>query len=81
MPSGGAEHAQAGRGDVAVLDSSPEDAAQVASDILEQAPTGEYPYLTELTTERVLQGDCHFGDEFEVGLDLLLDSLERAIER
>jgi len=28
-----------------------------------------------------MQADYDFGDEFEVGLDLLLDSLERAIER
>lgn len=60
---------------------SPEEAEQVAHDILELAPTGEFPYLAELATERVLRGDYHFGDEFEVGLDLLLDSLERAIER
>jgi AcrR family transcriptional regulator len=60
---------------------SPEEAERVAHDILEQAPAGEFPYLAELATERVLQGDYHFGDEFEVGLDLLLDSLERAIER
>jgi hypothetical protein len=28
-----------------------------------------------------MQAGYDFGDEFEVGLDLLLDSLERAIER
>jgi AcrR family transcriptional regulator len=60
---------------------SPEDAAQVAHDILRQAPAGEYPYLAELAAERVMQAGYDFGDEFEVGLDLLLDSLERAIER
>jgi AcrR family transcriptional regulator len=60
---------------------SPEDAAQVAHDILRQAPAGEYPYLAELAAERVMQADYDFGDEFEVGLDLLLDSLQRAIER
>lgn len=60
---------------------SPKDAAQVAHDILRQSPAGEYPYLAELAAERVMQADYDFGDEFEVGLDLLLDSLERAIER
>lgn len=55
--------------------------AQVAHDILRQVPAGEYPYLAELATERVMQANYDFGDEFEVGLDLLLDSLERAIER
>jgi AcrR family transcriptional regulator len=60
---------------------SPEDAAQVAHDILTQAPAGEYPYLAELAAERVLQAGYDLGDEFAVGLDLLLGSLERAIER
>ncbi|MDT5287829.1 MAG: hypothetical protein QOG79_3830 [Mycobacterium sp.] len=60
---------------------SPDAAAQVAHDILRRAPAGEYPYLAELAAERVVQAECDFGDEFEVGLDLLLDSMERAIER
>jgi hypothetical protein len=36
------------------------------------------PYLTELAAEHVLQPGCHYGDEFEIGLDLILDALERA---
>ena len=38
----------------------------------------EYPYLTELTVEHVLQPGYDYGDEYEFGLDLILDGLERA---
>jgi hypothetical protein len=34
--------------------------------------------VTELATEHVLQPGYHYGDEFEIGLDILLDALERA---
>ncbi len=37
----------------------------------------EYPHLTELTLEHVLQPRYDYGDEYEFGLDLILDSLER----
>ena len=36
------------------------------------------PHLTELTTRHVLQPGYHYGNEFEIGLDLILDALERA---
>ena len=38
----------------------------------------EYPHLTELTLEHVLQPGYDYGNEFEFGLDLILDGLERA---
>jgi hypothetical protein len=41
-------------------------------------PADEYPYLTELTVEHVLKPGYDYGDEFEFGLDLILDGLERA---
>jgi AcrR family transcriptional regulator len=49
--------------------------AEVAGQILEQFPTDSYPYLTELTIEHVLQPGYDYGDEFEFGLDLILDGL------
>jgi len=55
-----------------------EETAEVAQMILEQLPADEYPYLTELTIEHVLQPGYDYGDEFEFGLDLILDGLERA---
>jgi AcrR family transcriptional regulator len=53
----------------------PDAAAEVAGQILEQFPTDSYPYLTELTIEHVLQPGYDYGDEFEFGLDLILDGL------
>jgi len=52
-------------------------APDVAGAILAQFPSREYPYLAELTAEHVLQPGYDYGDEFEFGLDLILDGLER----
>ena len=41
-------------------------------------PAGAYPYLAEMATEHVLRPGYHYGGEFEIGLDLILDALERA---
>ena len=38
----------------------------------------DYPHLVELTTEHLLQPGYSYGDEFEYGLGLILDSLEAA---
>jgi hypothetical protein len=37
------------------------------------------PYLFELATEHVLQPGYDFGDEFDFGLDTILDALARAL--
>ncbi|HEX9376879.1 MAG TPA: TetR/AcrR family transcriptional regulator C-terminal domain-containing protein, partial [Actinomycetota bacterium] len=47
--------------------------------ILAQFPPEEYPYLAELAIEHVLQPGYDYGDEFEFGLDLILDGLERLL--
>jgi AcrR family transcriptional regulator len=52
--------------------------AQVAQQIIGQLPAAQYPHLTELATGHVLQPGYDYGNEFEIGLDLILDSLERA---
>jgi AcrR family transcriptional regulator len=52
--------------------------AEVAEMIFKQFPADEYPHLTELTVEHVLQPGYDYGNEFEFGLDLILDGLERA---
>ena len=46
--------------------------------MLAQFPADEYPHLAELTVEHVLKPGYDYGDEFEFGLDLILDGLERA---
>lgn len=50
----------------------------MAQTILAQMPADEYPHLTELAVEHVLQPGYDYGNEFEFGLDLVLDGLERA---
>jgi AcrR family transcriptional regulator len=49
----------------------------VAEPIMEQFSTGEYPRLVEMATAYYLQPGYNFGDEFEWGLDLILDGLDR----
>ena len=55
-----------------------EETADVAEMIFKQLRPDEYPHLTELTVEHVLQPGYDYGDEYEFGLDLILDGLERA---
>jgi AcrR family transcriptional regulator len=58
-----------------------EETAQVAQEIAGLMPAGEYPHLAEMATGHVLQPGYQYGDEFEIGLDLILDALERAVRR
>ena len=51
-------------------------APELAGKILAQFPSEEYPHLAELATEHILQPGYDYGEEFEVGLDLILDGLE-----
>jgi AcrR family transcriptional regulator len=57
----------------------PEAVPEVADAILAQFPYEEYPHLAELATEHVLQPGYDYGNEFEFGLDLILDGLERLL--
>jgi hypothetical protein len=56
---------------------TPEETPELAKAFLQQFPTNEYPRLAELTIKHVLQPGYDYGDEFEFGLDLILDGLER----
>lgn len=58
-----------------------EEFAEVAANIARAMPAAEYPYLHELTVEHVLQPGYDYADEFEFGLDLILDGLGRALAR
>lgn len=53
-----------------------EETAAMAHLMLAQLPATEYPYLAELTAEHVLQPGYNYGDEFALGLELILDGLE-----
>ncbi len=52
-------------------------ATPVAATMMEQMPRGEYPYLTEMAVEHVLQPGYAYSNEYEIGLELILESLER----
>ena len=53
--------------------------AEVAAPMMEMFAAGEYPHLVELTTEFVLQPGYDFGNEFEFGLDQILEGLSRSL--
>jgi AcrR family transcriptional regulator len=57
--------------------STPEETAEMAVTFLDQFPATQYPYLAELTIGHVMRPGYDYGDEFEFGLDLILDGLER----
>jgi AcrR family transcriptional regulator len=54
-----------------------EETAALAEEIMKRFAASEYPHLAELTLEHVLPTGYDYGNEFEFGLDLILDSLER----
>lgn len=54
-----------------------EGAAQVATAIMESFPADEYPHLASFAVEHVLQPGYDFRNEFEFGLEVILDGLER----
>lgn len=57
-----------------------EEMVEFSASITEQFFAGQYPHLLELTTEHILTPGYDFGDEFEFGLSLILDGLERAVD-
>ncbi len=58
--------------------STPEDLNQVAASLLPQVPAAAYPHFAEMAAEYVLKPGYSYSAEFEFGLDLILDGLERA---
>ena len=54
-----------------------EGAAEVAGNIFREFLQGEYPYLAEMATEHAMQPGYSYGDEFEFGLELILEGLKR----
>jgi AcrR family transcriptional regulator len=55
---------------------TPEQTAELAQVILARFPVAEFPHLAAFTAEHVMQQGYDYGDEFEFGLDLVLDGLE-----
>ncbi|MDQ3156899.1 MAG: TetR/AcrR family transcriptional regulator [Actinomycetota bacterium] len=57
----------------------PETVADIAEPMMQQFPDGAYPHLVEMAVDYVLQPGYDFGNEFEFGLDVILDGLARSI--
>jgi AcrR family transcriptional regulator len=58
-----------------------EDAGADTAVMMDAFPAGGYPYLVEMATEYIMRPGYDFGAGFEFGLDLILDGLERALEK
>ena len=58
-----------------------EQTSELAQAIVAQFPADEYPHLAEFTFEHVLRPGYDYGSEYEFGLDLILDGLERALDQ
>jgi AcrR family transcriptional regulator len=56
-----------------------EETVQAVQAIMGTFASGEYPHLTEIAVEHVLQPGYDYGDEFAFGLALILDGLENAL--
>lgn len=56
------------------------DIADMAQTMLEPFPVDEYPNLVAFITEHAMRPGYDYADEFEYGLDLILDALERVRE-
>jgi AcrR family transcriptional regulator len=55
----------------------PDTVADIAEPMMEHFATGEYPHLVAMSAEFFLQPGYDFGNEFEFGLDVILDGLAR----
>ena len=55
--------------------------AAMTGAIMDQFPRVDFPYLFELTTEHVLQPGYNYGNEFNVGLEAVLDGIDTGLRR
>ncbi|MBL8778216.1 MAG: TetR/AcrR family transcriptional regulator C-terminal domain-containing protein [Acidimicrobiales bacterium] len=55
-----------------------DDVAKMAEELVDHLPPDEFPCMIEMATQHVMVPGYDFGDEFEPGLELVLDALERA---
>jgi AcrR family transcriptional regulator len=56
-----------------------QDLAELGNQIVAALPEGQLPYFREFTLEHALRPGYDFGDEFEIGLDLVLDGLAQRL--
>lgn len=58
---------------------TPADIEAMAQDMFEPFPANEYPNLTEFVTDHVLKPGYDYAEEFEYGLDVILNGIEQAL--
>ncbi|MCC6627231.1 MAG: TetR/AcrR family transcriptional regulator C-terminal domain-containing protein [Chloroflexi bacterium] len=56
---------------------TPDEATAATEQILQHLPADAYPHLVALARDHVLQPGYNFAAEFDFGLDLILDALQR----
>ncbi|MGV8859143.1 TetR/AcrR family transcriptional regulator [Rhodoglobus sp.] len=56
-----------------------EELTEVAEAIVTEMPAGEFPHLTEMAVGHALLPGYSYANEFEIGLDLILNSLEQRL--
>jgi Tfp pilus assembly protein PilO len=57
------------------------DIEDVAGSLLKQLPRDEFPHLTEMIVDHALKSGYAYTEEFDIGLDLILDGLEQRRDR
>jgi AcrR family transcriptional regulator len=55
------------------------DIVEMAESMLEPFPLGEYQNLADFLTEHAMKPGYDYGNEFEIGLDIILDGLGRSV--
>ena len=58
---------------------TPEELAAVAAGMLETIPREQFPHFVEMVVDHALQPGYSYQEEFEYGLDLILDGIEREV--
>jgi AcrR family transcriptional regulator len=58
----------------------PDTVADITEPVMAEFPAGEYPHLVEVATEHILKPGYDFGNEFDFGLDVILDALARLVK-
>jgi AcrR family transcriptional regulator len=57
---------------------TPQETAELAQTIMAEFPADTDPHLTEMAVQHVLRLGYDYGNEYQFGLDLILDGLDRA---
>jgi AcrR family transcriptional regulator len=65
----------------AALPFGPQDVSEAVAGFLAQFPAQEYPHLFEMATRHIMLPGYDYGEEFDFGLELILEGLARRLDR